>query len=138
MSDRVAFIRERLAEDEAVARAAVCQCGSSVCTVELGWFRFGEARDRLQNDGAADQVVRHSPARILADVESKRRILPPRGDAVGLGGRQVDCRPAAEVAAAALPRPCRLRPDMGGGGRVRRARHELCQRWRDLVPQTSR
>src|SRR5262249_21548497 len=62
----VAFLRARLDEDEAGAKAA---------SPGLGWIRH--SLDRGDIDAAADEahVVRHHPARVLREVEAKRAIL---------------------------------------------------------------
>ena len=39
------------------AKAAICPCGGPVCTVEKGWFREGELRERL-GDGLDDRDPR--------------------------------------------------------------------------------
>ena len=69
------FLLARIAEDEQDARDAICKCGGPACTVELGWYRYGEAMARLENDPAACHVVRWSLARVLAECEAKRRIV---------------------------------------------------------------
>jgi len=68
MTDLVAFLRARLDEDEATARAA---------SPGLGWARgFIQGADE-DIDIAADEahIVRHHPARVLREVEAKRAIL---------------------------------------------------------------
>ncbi|MEV0598568.1 DUF6221 family protein [Streptomyces sp. NPDC050315] len=89
-ADLVAFLRARLDEDEAVARAAFPApwtrrdhvagvhaddatqerpFGSAVadCRRVPGGFGYGTAN--------ADHIARHDPARVLAEVEAKRQIV---------------------------------------------------------------
>jgi hypothetical protein len=93
MSDLVAFLRARLDEDEAVARAAVGRGVWDVCTGE--WVTADVASRELVfaivADGARTQaadlsmawdaderrahIVRHDPARVLAEAAAKRAIL---------------------------------------------------------------
>jgi len=62
MSDVVEFLRARMGEDEAVAREFVA-CEYS------GVDAWGEGADHFFEGGAG------SPARVLADVEAKRRLV---------------------------------------------------------------
>lgn len=66
----VEFLRTRLDEDEAAARA---------------WLPFGNP-----DEAARNHIARHDPARVLAEVEAKRRILYEHrddgyGDCLGCG-----------------------------------------------------
>ena len=73
----VAFLRARLDKDEAVARR-----------VKSSWRQVGETGVIVASDGGraeecangnwtgiAEHIVRHDPPRVLAEVESKRRII---------------------------------------------------------------
>jgi hypothetical protein len=64
MDDLVTFLRVRLAEDEAAARA---------------WLPFGNP-----DAAARDHVARHDPARVLREVDAKRRIIEAAEDASGI------------------------------------------------------
>jgi hypothetical protein len=76
--DLIAFLRARLAEDEATARAVAWDgSGNSLswglaasATVEVGNDEFN-TDDRT----VANHIVNHDPARVLREVEAKRRIL---------------------------------------------------------------
>jgi hypothetical protein len=63
MDDLVTFLRERLAEDERIATAA-----------RSGYFR-PEVLGTFSAVGDMRHVLRHNPARVLADVDAKRRII---------------------------------------------------------------
>jgi hypothetical protein len=94
--DLSGFLLARIAEDEAVSRAAVERNGATWSTYDLdhngvritGTTEFGNPRayrgdDALWDDeGAlgmfeetAAHVVRHDPARVLAECDAKRRIV---------------------------------------------------------------
>ncbi|MFE5090618.1 DUF6221 family protein [Streptomyces sp. NPDC056638] len=77
MDDLVQFLRDRLDEDEQAARR-----------VKSSWRQIGETGVIVASDGEraeecangnwtgiAEHIVRHDPARIMAEVEAKRRIL---------------------------------------------------------------
>lgn len=74
--DLVAFLRARLDEDEAVARAAEPGPWST-----NGYEIVTRADDRDLADvyggggSTPDHIARHDPARVLAEVEAKRRII---------------------------------------------------------------
>ncbi|MFD3333498.1 DUF6221 family protein [Streptomyces sp. NPDC058700] len=96
MDDLIAFLRARLDDDAAIARAAAEVCG---CHEPAGRWAF----DDDENDGrivivddphpemkrkverrwngsydglfAARHIARHDPARVLAEVDAKRRIV---------------------------------------------------------------
>ncbi|MFI7234448.1 DUF6221 family protein [Streptomyces cyaneofuscatus] len=75
MDDLVTFLRDRLAEDEQTARAAHAPNWSTDGRtglhygVEDGWMT-----DALTT-ADADHIARHDPARVLREVDAKRRIL---------------------------------------------------------------
>ncbi|MFE9337788.1 DUF6221 family protein [Streptomyces sp. NPDC007063] len=79
MSDLVAFLRARLDEDETMARkAASRQPRSAAWTHEPdGKVRAGDgtpvAKHAWADEGA--HITRHDPARVLAEVDARRRIL---------------------------------------------------------------
>ncbi|WP_189079229.1 DUF6221 family protein [Mangrovihabitans endophyticus] len=70
MDDLVTFIRAQLDEDEGLARTAIGEPWSG--TVEIG----PNEDDLLCNDsGISRHIVRWDPARVLAEVDAKRRVL---------------------------------------------------------------
>lgn len=78
--DLVAFLLARIAEDEAVARAAVGE-GSGSWEARPYWFTEsheadvpGVTYDEIDLDHAM-QIARWDPARVLAECEAKRRII---------------------------------------------------------------
>ena len=90
MDDLVAFLNARLDEDEQQARAAI----SGQVDWENGW---GESKTpgfpgvgivphvgRIHEDVQAAHVAKWNPARVLADVEAKRRILAEHAVDAGL------------------------------------------------------
>lgn len=64
----VAFLLDRLAEDEHTARAAGSDCGPE--WRETDGFDGGPI-----SEVEARHIARHDPARVLADVAAKRRII---------------------------------------------------------------
>jgi hypothetical protein len=83
----VDFLRARLAEDERVARAVPADLGHS-WSDPGPWVMAGsgggreaevaKAADALEMplaEAVAHHIARHDPARVLAEVEAKRRIL---------------------------------------------------------------
>jgi hypothetical protein len=82
VDDLVQFLRERLDEDEAAARAATPGPWEQSGIGEYGWgVSFGrpgagvEADDSDQGRADAEHIARHDPARVLVEVESKRQNL---------------------------------------------------------------
>jgi len=81
MSDLATFLRARLAEDEQAAREAQpgpWHIGNAVdptqpCNVHTFPTAGGVADGLRWLD--AEHIVRHAPARVLAEVEAKRRII---------------------------------------------------------------
>lgn len=80
--DLVEFLTARLDEDEQVARAAIAPgpTGSWVVHVgrAIGVVCTAESGQRVASVSRAPQsehIARHDPARVLADVEAKRRLL---------------------------------------------------------------
>lgn len=82
MDDLVQFLRDRLDEDETLARAATPGPWKQSGIGEYGWGvsfnRPGsgvEAEDTDQGRADADHIALHHPGRVLAEVEAKRQIL---------------------------------------------------------------
>ncbi|MFG3311847.1 DUF6221 family protein [Streptomyces albidoflavus] len=77
----IAFLRARLDEDEAVARAASPgpwrpdEEGDEVLAVDGIVVAEGFALSGRQLRATVDHIARHDPARVLAEVEAKRRIV---------------------------------------------------------------
>lgn len=78
MTDLEQFIRGRLDEDEAVARAA----GGATWTYEGGpWGISDETGERVVYDEGAptesqfEHIARHDPSAVLADIAFKRQLL---------------------------------------------------------------
>lgn len=98
MNDLIDFLTARLDDDERVARAASADGSDSYGTwrsehIDGGGRakirdaeRFCVIHDDGEFDGAtADHIALHDPARVLREVEAKRRIL----DLHGCAGRKV-------------------------------------------------
>jgi hypothetical protein len=93
MDDLIEFLRARLDEDEQAARRAADYDdgaahdvegppGTWTCLDESKWFgpsyRGGVIAPRIGNVNAPElgaHIVRHNPARVLAEVDAKRRIV---------------------------------------------------------------
>ncbi|MFG2913343.1 DUF6221 family protein [Kitasatospora sp. NPDC048298] len=75
-SDLVAFLRARLDEDEQTARAAVGTIGKA-----LGWAEIHTAEMRREQA----HVDRHTPERVLAEVDTKRQIMNASNAACAAG-----------------------------------------------------
>jgi len=75
--DLVAFLRARLDEDEQTARAAVGCEGEA-----RGWVEMWSGE--MEREQA--HAERFSPARVLAEVDAKRRILALHGPVILRGG----------------------------------------------------
>ncbi|MGI5247550.1 DUF6221 family protein [Dactylosporangium sp. CA-139066] len=109
----VAFIKARLAEDEAVARTAARHAnlrgGSHHKTAR--WTTYLEGGDdgyAIESEDAqttfivgrqdvAEHIARHDPARVLRDVEAKQRILARYQDAIARQNDPAYSRPAASI-----------------------------------------
>jgi hypothetical protein len=85
MSDLTEFLSARVAEDEAVARKAAETHGTTTWDVSDGcvvpipppgnsYVAVGPWGGDVDNDQAA-HIVRHDPARVLAECEAKRAIM---------------------------------------------------------------
>jgi hypothetical protein len=74
----VDFLRARLDEDEAVARAATSGPWSAVEGSSGAWWvelpNLGDVALDLHGENAR-HIARHDPARVLADVKAKRAIV---------------------------------------------------------------
>lgn len=81
MDDLIEFLRARLDEDQRTADAAAEESG-------VDWYYGNDAvRARREDDmiatgsqdilepGYGKHIARHDPARVLADIEAKRRII---------------------------------------------------------------
>ena len=85
MSELVEFLRARMDEDEAAARAAASAERADAWTTFPG--SYGGVLDGTGSRSlavgygdvmapeTADHIARHDPARVLAEIEAKRRIL---------------------------------------------------------------
>ena len=77
------FLLARIAEDEAVAAAAVSrrdgvdkwEAVGSGTVVGPGYDKVKHVMLPSSEDGAARHIARHDPARVLAECEAKRRII---------------------------------------------------------------
>ena len=77
------FLLARIAEDEAAAAAAVSrrdgvdkwEAVGSGTVVGPGYDKVKHVMLPSSEDGAARHIARHDPARVLAECESKRRIV---------------------------------------------------------------
>ena len=77
MDDLVAFLRARVAEDEARARSAAESYGDRWTADASGGVRGSiEYVSVIGEPGSPDDyVARHDPARVLREVDAKRRIV---------------------------------------------------------------
>lgn len=78
MDDLVVFLRERLAEDEQVARKATArQTGGETWTYDGTGVQAGSGLTVAQRQVPvlAEHIARHDPARVLAEIETKRRMI---------------------------------------------------------------
>jgi hypothetical protein len=73
----VEFLRERLDEDEQVASMAAGPIGHRWQPNPAGGLsgRDGPMRVHLEDRQCLPHIARHDPARVLADVAAKRRIM---------------------------------------------------------------
>ncbi|MEV6079673.1 DUF6221 family protein [Streptomyces sp. NPDC052069] len=80
MNDLVQFLRDRLAEDERIARAATPspweQTPEKVgCLASAEYWEVVDCTGTPMARENAEHVARHDPARVLREVEAKRRRL---------------------------------------------------------------
>jgi Family of unknown function (DUF6221) len=76
VAEVIAFIRDRLTEDEQAARAAAAEPDMpqwSEAGLPIEWAAHNAAR--LGHDAAEAHIMRWLPARVLADVEATRRLV---------------------------------------------------------------
>lgn len=86
--DLVAFLRARYDEDEQVATAATPGPWVAGGIGDFGWSVSGpsggvEADDSEAGRADAEHIARHDPARALAEVAAKRRVLDAWPDSFG-------------------------------------------------------
>lgn len=94
--DLVEFLTARLDEDEQVARAAGDDRWALIPVYEDATIRHdrmpeprsiqmveanGEEVGNVHGVAHAEHIARHDPARVLAEVDAKRRVLGPHGPA---------------------------------------------------------
>lgn len=80
MEDLIEFLRARLDDDEAYARQAFADhndAGPDWIELWSGSVQVGEHEDLVEigDSGISRHIVRHDPARVLREVEAKRRII---------------------------------------------------------------
>ncbi|MFD8882376.1 DUF6221 family protein [Streptomyces erythrochromogenes] len=112
--DLVQFIRDRLNNDEQVARAAMWDEQSDTWTARPPQARYEQyivadycddgvvvvTPENADADGVGQHIARHDPARVLAEVDAKRRTL----DLHGIVHRNIGWRDAdGEAEYAELP-----------------------------------
>ncbi|MFC8282923.1 DUF6221 family protein [Streptomyces cyaneofuscatus] len=83
MDDLVQFLRDRLDDDQRTADAAAADLGPGwsyssgmgwvVATRESDWFATGSQEWLAPEHG--EHIARHDPARILAEIDAKRRMI---------------------------------------------------------------
>jgi len=94
VSDIVGFLRARLDEDEQMARAAESKEWEGTCAVldERGAYVAVGPYAGDMDKGSVAHIARWDPARVLAEVEAKRRIveLHPRVESRLMPGKFSD------------------------------------------------
>lgn len=85
VDELIAFVRQQLDEDEGLARTAFAEHNDAVDEWHEPWsgtVEIGPHEDDLNcNDsGVSRHIVNWDPARVLAEVEAKRRILDMYAD----------------------------------------------------------
>lgn len=98
MSDLSAFLLARLAEDEAAAKAA----GSDQ---RVTWATTANAAASAAGADAGLFILFNDPARVLADVEAKRRIVGLHPSYGGYGERCATCQSEDDLAGDPWPCP---------------------------------
>jgi hypothetical protein len=105
VDELAAFVRQQLDDDERVARRAAETQGATwrggPSMVEGGPHTVRRQdtkelvvltrQDRPAPDAAVDHIARWDPARVLAEVEARRRILAEHKPMDGVGDRIVGC-----------------------------------------------
>jgi hypothetical protein len=106
MDDLVQFLRDRLDEDERAARRA----GDSFRQVGETGVIVATEGDRAEEcasanwAGIAEHIVRHDPARVLAEVDVKRQLLDEvLAYEAKIDGEWGDCHTADAIAAGQCP-----------------------------------
>lgn len=74
MDDLVTFLRARLDEDEAAAKAAGGWIGTAGFE-QKGWIIVDRPEAQSAERAESRHMERHNPVRVLREVEAKRRIL---------------------------------------------------------------
>jgi hypothetical protein len=102
MSDLVEFLRARLAEDEQAARKAADRDGEHwtagsdyVGSEETPYVAIGPWDGPLAETG--EHIARHDPARVLAEVDAKRRIIAEHAAVHGISNTGPICSACGEV-----------------------------------------
>jgi hypothetical protein len=92
VADLVEFIKARIDEDEATARAveASWRCVPGTGEIVASDGTNAEVCGEAHWEGVGEHIARHDPARVLREVEARRRTLArhhrdPRGACVGCG-----------------------------------------------------
>ncbi|MGW4670107.1 DUF6221 family protein [Streptomyces sp. NPDC004324] len=98
MDDLALWLGEQLDEDERIAQAASPGPWEQSGVGDLGWTVSGpwaEVPDSEQGRADADFIAKHDPARVLREVEAKRRIAelhkPYDLDARDRSGPMIGC-----------------------------------------------
>ncbi|MBX9425412.1 DUF6221 family protein [Streptomyces lateritius] len=78
MDDLIAFLRARLDEDERTARGVLWDGSGNTLKWDLPFsatVQVGSEVFTTDDSAVADHIARHDPARVLAEVDAKRRAL---------------------------------------------------------------
>jgi hypothetical protein len=77
VSDLIAFIQARLDEDEQVARRveAAWRCIAGTGEIVASDGTHAEVCAEAHWEGVGEHIARHDPARVLREVEAKRKLL---------------------------------------------------------------
>jgi hypothetical protein len=78
MNDLIAFLRARLDEDERTARSVLWDGSGNTLKWDLPFsatVQVGSEVFTTDDSAVADHIARHDPARVLAEVDAKRRIV---------------------------------------------------------------
>lgn len=100
MSDIVAFLLARVAEDERAANETACLCGGPICGVPT-WYGREEAMARFDDKvSSVNHLLRWSPQRVLTECAAKRAIIEPyaRDQAQAYGARRAPWGPMGPYA----------------------------------------
>lgn len=110
MDDLIAFLRDRLSEDEAAATAvfrdhtwsAYLEGGTDGWAIEGA--HSGKPSCIVGDEAMANHIARHDPARVLADLAAKRQIIAEHCDD---GGKCDVCADPPVYEATWRPFPCK-------------------------------